>query len=120
MRSPLKIALGALLVVALAPAAGLAGGGLDASPLNRTMRIGGSMSRISASTPRSRISFDGTTCYSEPEAAHDILRKQYFGKTEGPSFSVIAIDVYGKNPGTCTFTFGAGGEKATVHVTVTK
>ncbi len=116
----LKFVLAALLLAALVPVAALAGGGVDASPLNRTIRIGGAMSRISAYTPRGRISFDGTTCYTEPEAAHNILRKQYFGKTEGPNGSYIAIDVWGKNPGTCTFTFSAGGESTTVHVTVTK
>lgn len=109
----------AALVAALVPVAASA---LSRISINgpATMRIGGAMSRISASTPSSQLALAGNTCYHEPEASTDVLRKNHYGASVYSTGAIIAIDVWAKTPGTCTFTFESKGETNAITITVTK
>jgi hypothetical protein len=109
----------AALVAALVPVPSSASSRISISG-PATMRIGGPMFRVSASTPSSRLSLAGNTCFSEPAASHDVLRKSHYGAEVYPTGAIIAIDISAKNPGTCTFTFESKGETNLIHITVTK
>jgi hypothetical protein len=112
-----KALVSAALVAALAPVAASAVSRISINA-PATMRIGGAMSRISASTASSSLSLAGNTCYHEPETPSDVLRKQYYGASVYSTGAIIAIDVYAKTPGTCTFTFESKGETNAVTISV--
>jgi len=109
----------AAVVAAFVPVAVSAVGRISISG-PATMRIGGAMSRISASTSSTRLSLVGNTCYREPEASGDVLRKNHYGAGVYSTGAIIAIDVWAKNPGTCTFTFESKGETNAITITVAK
>jgi hypothetical protein len=107
------------LTLALAPVSAPAASRISISG-PKTMKIGGAMSRISASTPSSKLALTGNTCYSEPAAPHDLLTKVYQGGDVYSTGAIVAVDVRAKNPGTCTFTFTSKGESDSIQITVTK
>jgi hypothetical protein len=107
----------AALTAALMPIAASAAGRISISGPN-TMKIGGAMSRISASTPSSKLALTGNTCYSEPASAHDPLTKVHQGGDVYSTGAIVAIDVRAKSPGTCTFT--SKGESDSIQITVIK
>jgi hypothetical protein len=109
------------VAIALLPIAAVAASRLDA-PATVTFKWGvTNLRRISPFSPRGHISVTKNTCYSKPAAEHDILRETYFAAYDEKSGGGLAIDVYAKNLGTCTFAFvDKGGDTATTTVTVSR
>jgi hypothetical protein len=109
------------MAIAVMPIAAIAAGRLDA-PAAVTFKWGvTNMRRISPFSPRGHVSVTKNTCYSKPAAEHDILRETYFAAYDDKGGGGLAIDVYAKNLGTCTFEFiDKGRDTATTTVTVSR
>jgi len=107
----------AALVAGFAPAAALALSTLFVPP---AMIIKGTQTvyRITVTTREPKSGLIETTCYSSVPRTTDKLYAQNPKLTVSPTGSSFSMELRGRNPGTCTMTFGDGQSEGTTTITV--
>jgi len=108
----------AALVAGFAPVATMALSTLFVPP---AMFIKGTETvyRITVTTREKRSGLIETTCYSSIPQTTDKLYAQNPKLTVTPTGSSFTVELRGRNPGTCTMTFGDGQAEGTTTITVT-